>query len=405
MSKLRFLFTLILFLSSFVYASVELNTARICYYNEQNYDRAKAACLKGIEKGEINFELYCILGGCEIGLGNWQEAAKALVKAFSIDSLKTNEWMHERGGETYYYQAFYFSARELFDDEKFDEALLNIDYAEMLDPRDTAPLIIKGVILHKLGDMTGANKAYQKALDIDPDNPDVNYLIGKALFEAKEFESSITYLENAAKFYNIPFNRASLILFSNVTETNKVLQHSVNRLWVEQKMSELDQLIKDSLGLENGLDAQQINVEKFYEATDDLARSNYFIGMAYYYLKNDSMALFYLLKTLDLNPDDLDALYFSGEILIRKQDYKTAIGYFERATQIKDDDLYAWFYLGVCYMKLKKYDQAIHALENKVLHIDPTYVNAMQNLAFIYREIGNNKKSLDYLEKAKEVSE
>ena len=120
MSKLRFFFTLILFLSSFVYASVELNTARICYYNEQNYDRAKAACLKGIEKGEINSELYCILGGCEIGLGNWQDAAKALVKAFSIDSLKTHEWMHESGGETYYYQAFYFSVRELFDDEKFN---------------------------------------------------------------------------------------------------------------------------------------------------------------------------------------------------------------------------------------------------------------------------------------------
>jgi tetratricopeptide (TPR) repeat protein len=388
-----------------MYASIELNTARICYYNEQNYERAKAACLKGIEKGEIDFELYTILGGCEIGLGDWQAAAKALVKAFGIDSLQTHEWMGKRGGETYYYQAFYFSARQLFDDKKFDEALIYIDYAEMLDPKDTAPLILGGVISQKQGKMTEANKAYQKALDLDPENPDVNYLIGKALFEAREFEPSINYFKDAAKFYNTSFKRSSLVLFSNVAESSKALQHRVNRLWTRQKWSELDRLIKDTLGLEGGLDAQQINVEKFHKATDDLARSNYFTGMSYYYFKNDSMALFYLIKALDLKPDDLDALYFTGEILVRKKNYKAAAEYFKRATQIKDDDLYAWFYLGVCYMRLKKYEQAIHALENKVLHIDPAYVSAMQNLAFIYRELGDNQKSFDYLERVKQINE
>ena len=405
MNKSRILTILILVSLSFMYASVELNTARICYNNEQDYKRAKAACLKGIEKGEINFELYTILGGCEIGLGDWQAAAKALVKAFSIDSLKTHEWMRKRGGETYYYQAFYFSARKLFDDKKFDEALIYIDYAEMLNPKDTAPLIIKGVIWYKQGKMAEANKAYQKALDLDPENPDVNYLIGKALFEAKEFEPSINYFKGAVKFYNISFKHSSLILFSNVAKPSKALQQRVSRLWIHQKWNGLDQLIKDTLGLEGGLDAHQINVEKWYKVTDDLARSNYFTGMSYYYLKNDSMALFYLLKTLDLKPDDLDALYFTGEILVRKKDYKAAAEYFERATQIKDDDLYAWFYLGVCYMKLKEYEQAIHALENKVLHIDPAYVSAMQNLAFIYRELGNNEKSFDYLERVKHINE
>jgi len=56
-------------------------------------------------------------------------------------------------------------------------------------------------------------------------------------------------------------------------------------------------------------------------------------------------------------------------------------------------------------MRLKKYEQAIHALENKVLHIDPAYVSAMQNLAFIYRELGDNQKSFDYLERVKQINE
>ena len=68
------------------YASVYLNTARIAYYNQGDFERAKKACVQGIEKGERNFELYAILSGCEIGLANWKAASAALVDAFSVDS-------------------------------------------------------------------------------------------------------------------------------------------------------------------------------------------------------------------------------------------------------------------------------------------------------------------------------
>ena len=405
MSKFCFFCILILTTLSFVYSSVELNTARISYYNECDYYRAKTACLKSIENGEVNFEIYGILGGCEIGLGNWKNAGLALAKAFSIDSLKTQEWMRKKGGVNYYYQGFFFSARELFDEQHYDEALANLEYASILKPNDPAPLILKGVILYKTGDNVGADEAYHKALDLDPDNPDVNYLIGKSLFEAKAFERSIMYFNSAAKGYRINFNRASLVLFSSAADTTKSLKHAVNRLWSEGKIEELDRLVKDSLGLEGGYDAQRTNIEKFYKATDDLSLSNYFTGMAYYYLKNDSLALHYLVQTLVLKPDDIDALFFAGEILVNTQAYKEAIGYFEKATQIKDDDMYAWFYLGVSYMKLKKYKKAIEAFENKVLAIDPLHVHSMQNLAYIYREIGDNKRSFQYLQQLEKLNE
>ncbi|MGB3340309.1 MAG: tetratricopeptide repeat protein [bacterium] len=405
MSKFCFSCILILITLNFVHSSVELNTARIAYYNERDYERAKAACLKGIEKGEVNFELHGILGGCEIGLGHWKDAALALAKAFSIDSLKTHDWIHKKGGESYYYQGFFFSARELFDDQQYDKALTNIYYSRILKPKDAAPLILKGVILYKIGNIIEANKAYHEALDLDPYNPDVNYFIGKSLFEAKDFEGSIAYFNNAVKHYRIAFNLASLILFSNAADTSKTLRHTVNRLWFEEKFKELDLLVKDSLELEGGFDAHKINIEKFYKATDDLGRSHYYIGMAYYYIKNDSLALYHLMQTLVIKPDDIDALFFAGEILVNTQAYKEAVEYFERATQIKDDDLYAWFYLGVSYMKLKNYKKAIDAFENKILNIDPSHVHSMQNLAFIYREIGNNQKSFEYLQQVEKLNE
>lgn len=405
MSRFCFSCILILIKLSFVYSSVELNTARIAYYNERDYERAKVACLNGIKKGEINFELQGILGGCEIGLGNWKKAANALVQAFSIDSLKTHEWMKKRGGESYYYQGFFFAAREFYDEELFDKALTALEYAMTLKPKDTAPLILKGVILYKLGKKSEANEIYHKALDLDPDNPDINYLIGKSLFEAKEFEGSIIYFNNAVKSYRLSFNCASLVLFSNAADSSKTLRHKVNSLWSEKKYDELDHVLRDSLGFDGGIDAHKINIEKFYKATDDLARSNYYAGMAYYYLKNDSMALYHLIKTIVLKPDDIDALFFAGEILVNSQAYKEAVAYFERATQIKDDDMYAWFYLGVSYMKLKKYRKAIKAFEDKVLSIDPAHIHSMQNLAFLYREIGDNQKSFEYLKQVDQINE
>ena len=56
-------------------------------------------------------------------------------------------------------------------------------------------------------------------------------------------------------------------------------------------------------------------------------------------------------------------------------------------------------------MKLKKYREAIEAFENKVLNIDPSHVHSMQNLAFIYREIGENQKSFKYLQQVEQINE
>ncbi len=394
----------VILLSHLAYASMYLNTARIAYYNQKDYERAKKACLQGIEKGERHFELYAILSGCEIGLANWEASSAALKNAFTVDSSKTMEWiMGKGGGEKYFYQAFYFTARLQYNTAQYDKALNNLHYARLLDPMDIRTYILKGAILYKLDKMKEANREYKKVLDLDPENPDVYFLIGKSLFESKKYDSSLTYFANAVKFYEPPYNRTSRILFQYLPEIDKTLVQRIIRLWVAQKMDELDQILKVDLELEQGLDVHIKNVEQFFKISNDLARSYYYKGMAHYNLKEDSLALQDLLRSLELRPDDLDALYFTGEIVIKLKQYESAAGFFERLTQLKDDDLYAWFYLGVCYTQLKQYKKAIDVYENKVLQLDPENIDTMTNLAFIYSELGNSQKSFEYLQKAEEL--
>jgi tetratricopeptide (TPR) repeat protein len=389
---------------SFAFSFVHLNTARIAYFQENDFERAKRACVAGIDAGEENFELYAILSGSEIGLGNWFDASEALIRALDLDSTETLDWVAEKGGGVqYFYQAFYFSARELFDEERYDDAFKHLSYAQLLDPTDIRTYLLRGAILYKLGKWEEANSQYQKVIEQDPENPDIHFLIGRALFDNEQFEGSLIYFDNAAKYYKIKYNRIAMVVFQNVPDVDMTVSHKIMELWTAKRIDELDKLVKEGLLFEGGMDAQKAVIDQYCTIADNVGRSYYFSGMSHYYLKQDSLALEKLLMSLDFNPNDLDALYFTGEILAKFAQYQEAVEYFERTIELKKNDVYAWFYLGVCYTQLRQYEKAINAYENNVLVLDPENINAMTNLAYVYSEIGNTDKSLEYLTRAREL--
>ena len=47
--------------------------------------------------------------------------------------------------------------------------------------------------------------------------------------------------------------------------------------------------------------------------------------------------------------------------------------------------------------------KAIDIYENKVLQLNPENIDAMTNLAYIYSEIGNSEKALEYLRKVEQL--
>jgi tetratricopeptide (TPR) repeat protein len=170
-------------------------------------------------------------------------------------------------------------------------------------------------------------------------------------------------------------------------------------------MAALDEIIKDNLELDEGLDAHIKNIEAFYKITGDLARTYYYLAMSHYYQTKDTLALTYLVKTLELRPHEPDALYFAGEISAKHEAYQEAIQYFETLTELKPDDLAAWFYLGVCCTQTQEFERAIDIYEQRVLHLDPHHVDAMTNLAYLYNEVGNHEKSMEDIRMIDELQE
>lgn len=402
----RSIFIVIILTASFLWADVftELNTARIAYFNEQDYERARAACLRGIELAADHFELHVILGGSEMGLANWQAAASAFEKAFEIDTSKTIEWIvKQKEGGVYYFQAFYFSARELFEQAEYAEALNYLSYDQLFDIEDINIHVLKAAILSRLERFEEANNEYMKVLKLAPDDPDVNFLIGKGRFDGGDFKGCQAFFSTAIRYYKIKYDRLGRSIFQNMFEVDSLLAQRVVVLWVRGEMEELDRLFKGTLGSREGLAVQQANVEKFAAAADDLGSAYYYSAIAQYNSGDDTLALEDMRLSVRYKPDDLDALYYAGEICVKLRKYDAAVPYLERLTEQSPADKYALFYLGVCYTETGQYSKAIEVYENRVLKIDPDNVDVMNNLAYVYREMGDSDKALFWLMRAEEM--
>ncbi|MCK4941191.1 tetratricopeptide repeat protein, partial [candidate division WOR-3 bacterium] len=328
----------------------------------------------------------------------------AFEKAFTVDTSKTVEWIVKQAeGEKYYYQAFYFYARELFARDEYASVLQYLNYDTLLGIEDINVHVLKGAALYKLERFDEANAEYMRVLEFDPTNPDYNYLIGKSVFDNEDFEGCLPYFADAVKYYKIRYDRLGKVIFQNLVQIDSSLAQEIVVLWVAGKIEELNQLLKEELSFPEGLDVQRANIEQFATVADNLGRSHYFCGIAYYNLKNDTLALENIVSSVYYKPNDPNALYFAGEINVRLSKFSDAIPYLERLTSRCPDDKYAWFYLGVSYTETKQYEKAINVYENKILQLDPENVDVMNNLAYVYRENGDNEKALYWLIRAEET--
>jgi len=379
------------------------NAAKI-YLGQSQYQKAKDQIVLGIEQTPGDFEYYCLLGKVEILLGNWLDGSKAFQDAFRIDTLLTLKWMQgpEKENLSSYWQNFYNCALKLSTEKKYDEALVELFLAKKIDPTNVSQFNLEGTIYAQMGNKEAAVNAYNKTLSIDPENPEAYYFIGNAMFEKKAFDSSIVQYTNSIKFFEKNYNQIKGVLFQNVS-FDKALAFEIVDLWNGKKTEELNRVVKTKLGFDQP-DVQKRNIEKFAKVTEGLAHGYYYRGMANYNLKKDSLALNDWNTTLDLVPNDLDALYYLAELLIVKfKKYDEAREHLEKIVAVKADDFTGWFYIGVCYAQVKNYKKAIEIYEDKALKYSPDNIDVLTNIAFAYRELGDNKKAIEYLMKIDQI--
>ncbi len=119
--------------------------------------------------------------------------------------------------------------------------------------------------------------------------------------------------------------------------------------------------------------------------------------------QNFSSAEDNLKKILDIDKNNLKALFLLGSVFIQTGKLDNSIKYLEKVIEIDPNIVNALNNLGIVYIKLKEFSNAEKYL-NKVLDINPNHLDAYNSLGIVFAELGDFNKALFNVKKALELN-
>ena len=130
-----------------------------------------------------------------------------------------------------------------------------------------------------------------------------------------------------------------------------------------------------------------------------------FVGMGNISMDNNDFdnALNNMQKALNINPKKIEALNGMGYIYLQRKNYKEASAYLKKSYEQKQDDFNILAQLGFCALQLNESGEAVQYF-NRMLKINPNDNKTYYNLAYAYKEAGDEAKAKEYKEKGDELA-
>jgi tetratricopeptide (TPR) repeat protein len=288
---------------------------------------------------------------------------------------------------------------------KDEEALKAFEKAIEINPTDPEAWYNKGVALGKLGKNEEALKAFEKAIEINPTDPEAWYnkgvtlsKLGKDEEALKAFEKAIEINPNYDKaWYNkgvalgkLGKDEEALKAYEKAIEINP----NYDKAW-NNKGNALSNLGKNEEALKAFEKAIEINPNY------DKAWNNK--GNALSNLGKNEEALKAYEKAIEINPNYDKAWYNKGVALGKLGKNEEALKAFEKAIEINPTDPEAWYNKGNALSNLGKNEEALKAFE-KAIEINPTDPEAWYNKGVTLSKLGKNEEALKAFEKAIEIN-
>lgn len=118
-------------------------------------------------------------------------------------------------------------------------------------------------------------------------------------------------------------------------------------------------------------------------------------------LGSDENAVFFLKKSILLNPEYDKAHYNLGNIYLKQYKYNSPINEYKTAIKYKKDYPYYYYNLGCAYLGQKEYDGAKVAFK-KAISLKKDEPSFYYNLALTYKQLDNKKEAQKALDKYNE---
>jgi tetratricopeptide (TPR) repeat protein len=257
------------------------------------------------------------------------------------------------------------------------------------NPKFVPAIKLKGMLREEAGQPSEAAAAYEEALKLAPNDPDLLLKTGIYKLTAGDREQAIKLLQQCTKI--LPNDGDAQYYLAQAYHLNgqdefalaairKSLKAEPDNPSVWQKYGELLCGTGDCAGgLRWLLKAQKS------DAT--LPRIDFDIAATYYKLMDLGGAAQYAARAVETRPDDVTALQLLATADVKLAHWPEAEVAFEHILALKSDDVEALLGRGQCELELKKYQTAAQTLES-VLRLDPTKLLAHFYLSRAFAGMG-----------------
>ena len=236
-----------------------------------------------------------------------------------------------------------------------EEAYKNFMYLKNVMPENPIVYYNLGIILEKLKDFDTATQTYELALTFDENNLDIMfnlanlYVKQNRLDEAEELFLAI--IEEDSEDENVLFYLGQI--YSKKKEHDKAIEYLQKALVINPN----DVIAKFYLAYEykeiSQVDLSIKTYEEVIKLSNDYSWAYYNLATIYLEQEDEEKALFYLDRTININPKDILAIKLASKIFVKHKKYIGAEKLLKKAVQEMPLEADLTYLLSQVYKELK----------------------------------------------------
>ncbi|MBN2383714.1 tetratricopeptide repeat protein [bacterium] len=235
-------------------------------------------------------------------------------------------------------RAFLEEVKNLYQLEKYDDMLHELDDKMKKFPDEPALHYLKGLVLYKKDDLDGATGSFSRSLELDPNQIDANFYLGEIAQKRGNTSLAIEYFSK-----ELQLNAENTAILAALTLLYKETKN------YEQAIANCQKF----LSIKPNETIMKLELADLYQATGQADKAKE------------------ILATLEQQGVlDASAFYNQGVAEWNAQNYNLALNAFQRAIMIDPNLVLAYKQIGFCYIKLNEPTEAITFL-NKYLEMAP----------------------------------
>ncbi len=302
--------------------------------------------------------------------------------------------------------AYYYNAKFLIENERFDEALSLLDEANKVFPDDPQIISALGETYYCLGENDKAEKCFTSPIVNNEETPEgVLYYLGIIRYSQER------YSEADALFRKISENKTSnvysnmwmiptLIMTGNNQESRKYLHKTIELI---DNPEDLALFLFQMLSNGKKYDELSNYINIMMTHWPDCLILHYYLADSLFFQEDYSEAAKHVDVYLQGNETDADALFLRGMIDWQADGNAESAVYYIRKSIDQEENEGKYFLLGLLERELNNYQDAAKNLE-KAIKLNPEYIPCLISLSEIYEYKFNNiNRAQELAEKAYKI--